>query len=419
MTIYRNVWFWGTVVLLTQTSVFAEQLQTKSVFDNPLTEKTQNPSSSPNNTKANSTHPALTTPPAPVINANGYYLQEALSGKVLASQNPDQKMPPASLTKLMTLYLTFEALASNRVHLNDQVPVSEKAWRTGGSRMFIKVGDRVPLSDLLNGVIVDSGNDACVALAEYVGGTQDSFVNLMNQQAGLLGMKNTHYMDATGLPDPNHYTTPHDLALLSRAIVLNFPQYYPLFSQKTFTFNRITQENRNRLLFRDPNVDGLKTGHTDAAGYCLISSAKRGDMRLISVLLGAPNDKARAEDSENLLNYGFRFFETHKIYTQHQTLGQAPVYMGSTKTVSYGPENDIYITVPAGQFDKAKLNTTLDTPLKAPISKEQKIGQLTVELNNKNLLEGNSSENIVALESVDKGNVFRRLWDKIRLLKQH
>jgi D-alanyl-D-alanine carboxypeptidase (penicillin-binding protein 5/6) len=402
MAMQKKVILLSLVLCFSEQTVFADPLQTQSVFDKAT------PTSTPH------TSAALTTPPPPAINAHGYYLQDVYSGKVLGVQNPDQKMPPASLTKLMTLYLTFEALSSQRVHLTDLVPISEKAWRTGGSKMFIKVGDRVPLSDLLNGVVVDSGNDACVALAEYIGGSQESFVNLMNQQAALLGMKNTHYMDATGLPDPNHYTTPHDQALLSRTIVLNFPQYYPLFSQKTFTYNRITQENRNRLLFQDGSVDGLKTGHTDAAGYCLISSAKRGDMRLISVLLGAPADKTRAEESESLLNYGFRFYETHKLYSQNQKIENSPVYMGATKIVPVGVANDVYITVPTGQFDKVKINTNIQSPLKAPINKNQKIGEITVMLNNKNILDSNS-EDIIALNKVEKGNMFRRLWDKVKL----
>ena len=400
MSLQKKAVVAGFIVFFSQNVAFAENLPNKSVFDKVST--------------APHTSAALTTPPPPSVEAHGYYLQDVYSGKVLGMQNPDQKMPPASLTKLMTLYLTFEALSSNRIHLTDLVPISEKAWRTGGSRMFVKVGDRVPLSDLLNGVIVDSGNDACVAIAEYIGGSQDSFVNLMNQQAALLGMKNTHYLDATGLPDPNHYTSPHDQAILSRAIILNFPQYYPLFSQKTFTYNRITQENRNRLLFHDGTVDGLKTGHTDAAGYCLISSAKRGDMRLLSVLLGAPTDKARAEDSQSLLSYGFRFYETHKLFTKNQLIEKSPVYMGAIRLLPVGISSDIYVTVPTGQFEKIKTNIAIHTPLKAPIDKDQKVGEITATLNNVNILETNS-EPLVALEPANKGNILRRLWDKVKL----
>jgi len=350
-------------------------------------------------------------PVPPVLNVHGYVLEDVYSGKVLASQNPDQRMAPASLTKLMTLYLTFEALQAGRIHMTDMVPISQNAWKTGGSRMFVKVGDRVPLSDLIDGVIVDSGNDACVALAEYIGGTEANFVNLMNVQAALMGMKNTHYMDCTGLPDPEHYTTPHDMTILSRDIILNFPQYYPLFAQKTFTYNKITQPNRNRLLWRDAAVDGLKTGHTDEAGYCLIASARYGDMRLLSVLMGAPTDETRAQYTENLLNYGFHFYETHKLYKQNQIIEQVPVYLGKTNRLPIGVAHDFYLTTISDQYPTVDIEMQMQSPLKAPIKQGQKIGTVTAKLKG---IEINSAD-LIALENISKGNLFSRTWDYIRL----
>ncbi|MDX2163980.1 MAG: D-alanyl-D-alanine carboxypeptidase family protein [Gammaproteobacteria bacterium] len=350
-------------------------------------------------------------PGAPVISANGYFLQDVNSGKVLASQNPDTKMAPASLTKLMTLYITFEALQANRIHLDDKVTISKAAWQTGGSRMFVRVGDQVPVSQLIQGVIVDSGNDACTALAEFVGGTQPSFVNLMNQQAQLLGMKNTHYVDVTGLPDPNHYSTPRDIGILARAVIVNFPQYYHYFNEKTLTYGNITQPNRNRLLWSDPSVDGLKTGHTDAAGYCLVSSANRNGMRLLSVLLGAPTDADRSQFSENLLNYGFRFFETRKVFSASQPLEQAKVFFGQAKLVPVGVSQDFYVTVPAGQFSKVTTNIKLNTPLKAPLNQGQSVGSVGVLFNGQPV----GSEEIVALNPVPRGGVFTRLVSHVKL----
>lgn len=355
--------------------------------------------------------PASLNPGAPVLNASGYFLQDVNSGKILASQNADVRMAPASLTKLMTLYLAFEALQANRVHMNDRVTISADAWKTGGSRMFVKVGDQVPLSELIQGVIVDSGNDACTALAEYVGGTQAGFVNLMNQQAQLLGMKNTHYVDPTGLPDPNHYSTPHDLAILARAIILNFPQYYHFFDEKTFTYNNITQPNRNRLLWSDPTVDGLKTGHTDAAGYCLVTSADRNNMRLLSVLLGAPTDSDRTTFSEDLLNYGYRFFETHKVYEAGKPIQDATVYFGQAKLVPVGVARDFYITVPVGQYSKVTTDVKLHTPIKAPLKQGEAVGTLGATLNGEPL----GNENIVALTAIQRGGLITRIISHVKL----
>lgn len=355
---------------------------------------------------------AILHPTPPSITANGFYLQDVYSGKELATQNPEQRMHPASLTKLMTLYLIFEALEANRIHLDDPVTISEHAWKTGGSRMFVKANSSVPVSDLIKGIIVASGNDACVAMAEYVGGTEDSFVNLMNQQAALLGMKNTHFMDCTGWPNPDHYTTPHDMAILSRAIILNFPQFYPWFAQKEFTYNKITQPNRNRLLWRDRSVDGLKTGHTDEAGFCLIASAQRNNMRLLSVLLGAPSDEARAQYSSSLLNYGFRFFETHKAYAADYTIQKIPVWYGKTHDLSAGVSHDMYITTPNSQYKNVSIEIQIDKPLKAPIQRGTKIGTVSAKLNNEII----AQDDLIALQDVERGNIFSRFIDYIKYL---
>lgn len=269
--------------------------------------------------------PPTFTPSAPNLQASAYILMDATSGKILAQQNADMRLPPASLTKLMSMYIISNAIKSGQVRMDDKVRVSTKAWKTEGSRMFIKVGDEVPIKELVQGIIVASGNDATVALAEHIAGTEEAFTAMMNQQAKLLGMNNSHFMDSTGLPDPNHYATAKDLATLTQAYINHFPEHYIFYSEKWFTYHGIRQPNRNRLLWRYPFADGLKTGHTSEAGYCLVSSAKKDGMRLISVVMGEPNDLGRTEDSIRLLTYGFRFFETHQLYHASNNLIQAPV----------------------------------------------------------------------------------------------
>lgn len=359
--------------------------------------------------------PTALTPTPPIINAKGYILLDANSGYVLAQQNSDQRMAPASLTKLMTMYVVSLALKNNHIHLTDMVPVSEAAWKTGGSRMFIKVNSSVSVQDLINGVVIASGNDASVALAEFVGGNQESFVQTMNKTAESLSMKNTHFTDATGLPDPSHYSTPTDFSILTRAIINNFPEDYKWYSQKWFTFNNITQSNRNRLLWRDATVDGLKTGHTDEAGYCLVASANRNGMRLISIIMGAPSDSVRATDTQALLNYGYRFFETHKLYAANESLTQARVWMGQHKQMNFGLGHDLYITIPKGQYDKLKGTLILDKELKAPIKKDQVFGNVEVTLNGQVI----GSQPLVALSNNPEGNMFARLSDRLTLMIQH
>lgn len=353
----------------------------------------------------------MATPAAPSLSAKGYVLMDAASGKILASQNAEQRMPPASLTKMMTSYIISEAIRVGRVKLDDQVPISEKAWRTGGSKMFVKVNDHVPVRDLMQGIIVDSGNDACVAMAEHVAGSEDAFASLMNQQAALLGMANTHFTDSTGLPDPQHYTTPKDIALLARALVLNFPEDYKWYSQKWFTYNGIKQPNRNRLLWRDPTVDGIKTGHTDEAGFCLVSSAERNGTRLIAVIMGAPTDSARAEDSQRLLNYGFRFFESHKLYAANSVLNKARVWQGKDREIPVGVMQDVYITVMPGQYPNIKTELTLNETIKAPVTKGQTLGSINVMLNGEKI----SSTPLVALQDDPKAGFISRMADSVSL----
>ncbi|WP_367605551.1 D-alanyl-D-alanine carboxypeptidase family protein [Legionella sp. W05-934-2] len=353
----------------------------------------------------------LTIPTAPTINAKSYILIDVDSGKVIAEKNSEQKLPPASLTKLMTLYVISNSLSSGQLRLEDNVPVSVKAWKTGGSRMFIKEGQQVSVENLLKGIIVDSGNDACVAMAEYIGGSEEGFTAIMNQQAQSIGMKNSHFTDSTGLPNAELYTTSMDLAILSRALIQSFPQYYHWYKQKWFTYNGIRQPNRNRLLWRDSHVDGMKTGHTNDAGYCLVSSAKKDNMRLIAVVLGSPSEAARADDSERLLNYGFRFFTTHQLFKAKETITSLPLYKGQLNQVNVGLKSDQYITIPTGTYDKLKVSTNIPSSLVAPIKQGQQIGELIIELEGKPVVQ----KPLYALHDVQKGGFFVRFKDGFKL----
>lgn len=350
-------------------------------------------------------------PTAPTTDADGYVLMDADSGKIIAGKNIDTHMAPASLTKLMTLYVVSNALKNGQIHLDDQVRISKKAWQTGGSRMFVQVDTLVSVQDLLKGVIVDSGNDATVALAEYVAGSEEAFVNLMNQQAQELGMKNSHFTDCNGLPNPDHYVSPRDLAILARHIINDFPEYYPWYSQKSFTYNKITQSNRNRLLWLYPYADGLKTGHTDDAGYCLVGSAKKDGMRLISVVMHAPTDGARAQDSMGLLTYGFRFYKTYKLYTAGETVTDARVWKGQSSHIPIGVMQNVYITLPIGQYEKLQVATVLNTPLNAPITKGATVGELNLTLDNKPVMQ----LPLVALQDNPKGSLWSRMLDSISM----
>jgi D-alanyl-D-alanine carboxypeptidase (penicillin-binding protein 5/6) len=356
--------------------------------------------------------PQTIIPAPPTIDAKGYILMDANTGLILAGKNIDNQMPPASLTKLMTLYQIASALKANRLHMDDRVPVSEKAWRTGGSKMFIKIGDQVPVNSLIQGIAVVSGNDACVAIAEHVAGTEESFADLMNHSAKVLGMNNTHYTDATGLPDKNHYTSPRDLAILTKAIVQQFPEYYGWYSQKEFQYNGIKQPNRDILLWRDPSIEGMKTGFTDDAGYCLVSTASRNGMRLISVVMGAPSTKSRANSSLALLNYGYRFYETKKLYSANSLIQEPRVWFGKDKNVPLGVQKDLYVTLPIGQFDKLQATLEVDQKIKAPVAKGQALGKIVLKLNDKDYM----VQPLVALNDDPKGGIFTRMKDRIGLL---
>lgn len=350
------------------------------------------------------------TPGAPNIQGTGYILMDATSGKILAEKSSNDRMPPASLTKLMSMYIISGALKSGQIKLTDSVLISTKAWKTEGSRMFVKVGTEVPVKDLLQGIVVASGNDATVAMAEHVAGTEEAFTSMMNQQAKLLGMNNSHFMDSTGLPNPDHYSTAHDLAILTQAYINAFPEDYGYYSEKWFTYNNIKQPNRNRLLWRYQYADGLKTGHTNEAGYCLVGSAKKDGMRLISVVLGEPNDMARTEDSMRLLTYGFRFFETHKLYNANAPVARVRIWQGENTETPLGIKGDMYVTVPAGQYKKVIATLTLNNPLKAPIVKGQTYGTLNVMVNNQVV----GSKPLIAMEDNPRGGMIRRATDSVK-----
>ena len=334
------------------------------------------------------------------------------SGQFLGSHNPNERVEPASLTKLMTAYLTFTALKQKTLQPDQVVPVSARAWRTVGSRMFIEPGKPVTVDELIRGMIVQSGNDACIALAEVIGGSEHAFAQMMTREAQRLGMKNTNFVNSTGLPHPQHYSTAHDLALLASAIVRDFPDYYPLYSAKEYRYNNISQSNRNRLLWTDPSVDGMKTGYTENAGYCLVTSAKRETRRLISVVLGAASESARAIESQKLLNYGFQFYDTVRLYESNQPVATLQVWKGSSNTVKAGFTSDFYLSLPKGQVDKLKANVESMQPLLAPISAGQRVGTMNVMLDGKPYRE----LPVVALESVPVAGILGRSWDSIRLL---
>ncbi len=350
-------------------------------------------------------------PSAPQVSASSYILMDAVSGDILIEEDSHKRLPPASLTKMMTAYIVEHEVAQGRVNLYDEVPVSVKAWQTGGSKMFIKEGTKVVLEDLLKGVIIQSGNDASIALAEYVAGSELAFADIMNQQAKLLGMKNTNFENATGLPSENHYSTAYDLAILAKAIIRNYPEQYTLYAEKYFTYNNIRQPNRNRLLWRDKSVDGLKTGHTEEAGYCLVASAERDGMRLISVVMGTNSENARAQESQKLLNYGFRYFETHTLYSAGTSLIESDVWLGLSNKVQLGLAKEVVLTIPRGQKDNLKAELLVEPVVKAPLSVGQKLGQLEVSLKDKVLV----SESLVALEPVPEAGFFKRVWDSIKL----
>ncbi|MDR3390316.1 MAG: D-alanyl-D-alanine carboxypeptidase [Sulfuriferula sp.] len=353
----------------------------------------------------------LPAPPPPQLAAKAWLLVDANNGQILTQQDSDRRIEPASLTKLMSAYLTFAAIKQGRLKLTDIVPVSEKAWKTEGSRMFIEPNKPVTVDELLHGMIVQSSNDATIALAEAVGGSEAGFVTMMNKEAQRLGMTRTHFVTATGLPDPQHYTTAHDLSLIATAIIRDFPEFHPLYAIKEYRYNNITQPNRNRLLWSDPTVDGMKTGHTESAGYCLIASAHRGNRRLLSVVLGADSDNMRAIESQRLLNYGFQFFDGVKLYAKDQPITTLKVWKGHNGTVKAGFTRDVYLSVPRGRNKDIKTTLTTRQPLLAPLSIGQPVGTLTVSLDNKVL----AQYQLQSLENVNIASIFGRAWDSLML----
>ena len=350
-------------------------------------------------------------PSAPIIGAKSYLVIDTLTNHEIASLEPNLRLPPASITKLMTAYVTFHALESDQISLEDQVTISEKAWRMTGSRMFIEVGKKVSVQDLLMGMIVQSGNDASVALAEFVAGSEFLFVDLMNQYAANLSMTSSSFQNSTGLPDENHFSTAHDLSLLAKAIITEFPKYYRWYSTKEFTYNEITQRNRNSLLWRDPSVDGMKTGSTEEAGYCLISSAIRNDMRLISVVLGTATAKSRNDGSQALLNYGFRFHETKTIFMSEKEIIAAKTWKTQSETLSLGILNDLNLTLPRGSFSKLSIENNIQPKIIGPIDKGQVLGELVIKLNDSTL----ATQALVALENNPKGTLWQQIKDTMQL----
>ena len=352
----------------------------------------------------------LPTPPA--LAAKSWLLIESGSGQELTSQNADNRLDPASLTKLMTAYLTFAALKQGTIKIDQMVQVSEKAWKAEGSRMFIQVNTQVKVEDLIKGMIVQSGNDACVALSEAISGSEDNFVQMMNQEAQRLGMKATSFRNSAGLPDPQHYTTARDLATLAGALIRNFPEdYAKYYSIKEFRYNNITQPNRNRLLWLDPTVDGMKTGHTEAAGYCLISSAKRGQRRLLSVVLGAASDAVRAQESLKLLNFGYQFYDAVQLYAKDQAVSSLKVWKGTEKTVNAGFTHDFILAVPKGYAPRLKSELVAQQPLIAPVTAGQVVGTMKVSLDGKPFGE----YPVVAVTAVPVAGIFGRAIDTMRL----
>jgi len=350
-------------------------------------------------------------PSPPQIAGSSYVLMDPKSGRIIMEENSHERLPPASLTKMMTAYIVERELDEGRIAMSDMVPISVNAWKTEGSRTFVKEGTQVSVEDLLKGVIIQSGNDASVALAEFVAGSEGAFVDIMNQQAQLLGMKDTHFANATGLPAPDHYSTAYDLAILARAIINDYPENYPIYAEKHFTYNNIRQPNRNSLLWRDSSVDGLKTGHTEEAGYCLVASAKRNDTRFIAVVMGTNSTDSRAQEVQKMLNYGFRYYQSERLFRAGQELIEARVWGGQSNQISVGMAEDVYVTIPRGSRDSLESTVDLDSVIKAPINMGDELGRVKVSYNGEVLVD----QPVLALTDVPEGGFFKRIWDAIKL----
>jgi len=353
----------------------------------------------------------MPVPAPPSLGARSYILVDFFSGVDVVTHNADERVEPASITKLMTGYAVFNELDQGNIALDDLVPISERAWKTGGSRMFVDPSMQVTVEDLLRGMIIQSGNDASVALAEYVAGSEEAFSGVMNHYAEALGMTNTNFVNSTGWPDENHYSTARDIATLSVAMIRDFPEYYRWYSEKEFTFNGIRQHNRNTLLWRDPAVDGLKTGHTESAGYCLASSANRDGMRLVSVVMGSNDESSRASESQSLLNYGFRFFETVQLYNEGDELAQARVWKGTTENVAVGIDEAVFVTIPRGRYEDLDAQVEMMPQLEAPLAANTVIGKITVQLDDEVITE----RDLVTLGNIEEAGFFGRSWDSMKL----
>ena len=351
--------------------------------------------------------PTSFVPSPPGLAATSWVLMDAKSGRVLVEHDADERVPPASLTKMMTAYIAESEIESGNMSPDDEVRISKEAWQTGGSRMFVKVNSNVPVKDLMQGIVVQSGNDATVAMAEHIAGSQSSFADLMNAHARQMGLQNTHFMNPTGLPDPEHYSSAHDMAIIARHIINDFPDHYSLYAEKYFTWNGIKQPNRNLLLWRDKSVDGLKTGHTEEAGYCLVASAQQSDTRLIAAVMGTNSEEARSQETQKLLSYGFRYFETQKVYDAGQELTKARVWGGTQDEGSFGVAKDVYLT--ASKQNEAGLSNRINIngDLQAPIEAGQQYGTVQIVQNDEVIDE----QPLVALESIEQGGLFKRLWD--------
>tara|TARA_E500000331_G_scaffold164453_1_gene159357 strand:- start:85 stop:1224 length:1140 start_codon:yes stop_codon:yes gene_type:complete len=351
-------------------------------------------------------------PPAPQIKATSYILLDAQTNKVIVEYEADERNPPASLTKIMTTYLVEQLIQRGVVERNEKVPVSIKAWKAEGSKMFIREGTKVDLTDLLKGVVIQSGNDASIALAEFVAGDEESFAQMMNEQAEKLGMLNTNFMNSTGLPDEGHYSSARDMAILTKDMIKRFPEHYELYSERSFKFNNIEQPNRNRLLRYDRSVDGVKTGYTKAAGYCLVASAERNGMRLISVVMGTENDDSRVRESQKLLTYGFRNFETNTIYKKSEIIKSAPLFYGEEEAISLGVSENVSITIPRGSYETLEAQIKVPKIIEAPVRKGDVLGELVLVMDNDAIYK----TSIISLENYDEAGFFSRFADYLELI---
>jgi D-alanyl-D-alanine carboxypeptidase (penicillin-binding protein 5/6) len=377
----------------------------------PVTHAQDDPANLPQLNAAPQAQAPQIVPRPPEINATSYILMDAMTGKVLVEKNADQELPPASLTKIMTTYVADKELSAGNISLDDQVNVSIKAWQAEGSKMFIQEGTTVRLQDIIRGIIIQSGNDASIALAEHIAGSEEAFADLMNQYARQLGMTNSHFVNASGLPAPGHVMSARDLATLARTIITQFPEQYKIYGEREFTYNNIRQPNRNTLLFTDPNVDGMKTGHTDAAGYCLVASSVRDGMRLITVVMGTDSTDARAVETQKLLTFGFRFYETHQLFTDNHVLGNTKVWSGVADSVDVGIQNALSVTLPRGQLANLQTVLDLDETIKAPITMGQQLGKVKVSLGDEVFYDGP----VVAMQDVAQGSWIKRLMDWLHL----